>query len=66
MKEGWHIFDMDSEASLLLFIERKIKIPERANYEDMWERVIVPSIKLKYTNMRCSINNEVRHAYKSK
>jgi hypothetical protein len=41
------------------------KIPERADYCDIWERVICPSIRLKYTNLRCTINGDVRTAYKS-
>jgi hypothetical protein len=59
------VFDPLKEASLSNFVSHKVKIPKNADYRGIWERVICPSFHLKYTNMRCSTNNEVRSAYKS-
>ena len=59
------MFDPDQQNSLSNFVRKGLKIPEGADYRDIWDRVIVPSIRLKYTNMRCNINNDVRSAYKS-
>jgi hypothetical protein len=39
--------------------------PEGANYETLWERVVVPTIQLKYINMKCNLNNETKDAYRS-
>ncbi len=62
----WDVFDPDQQNnSLSNFVRKGIKIPEGADYCDTWDRVIVPSIRLKYMNMRCNINNDVRSAYKS-
>jgi hypothetical protein len=42
-----------------------VAIPERADYEGLWERVVVPTIQLKYINMKCNLNNEIKEAYMS-
>ena len=65
LKDKWDVFDPEHPKSLSNFEKKQIKIPERADYRDIWERVIVPSIRLKYTNLRCNINSDVRNAYKS-
>ena len=65
LKVKWDVFDPDQQNSLLNFVRKGLKIPEGADYRDIWDRVIAPSIRLKYTNMRCNINNDVRSAYKS-
>ncbi len=65
LKDKWNVFDPDRQNSLSIFVRKGIKIPEGSDHRDVWDRVIVPSIRLKYTNMRCNINNDVRSAYKS-
>ncbi len=65
LKYKWDVFDPDRRNSLSNFVKKGNKIPERADYRDIWERVICPSIRLKYTDLRCNINNDVRTAYKS-
>ena len=37
-----------------------------ADYNDQWDWVIVPSIQVKYINMMCNLNNEIRAVDKSK
>ena len=65
LKDKWDVFDPEHPKSLSNFVKKQIKIPERADYRDIWERVICPSICLKYTNLMCNINSDVRNAYKS-
>ncbi len=65
LKDKWDVFDPEHPKSLSNFFKKQIKIPERADNPDIWERVICPSIRLKYTNLRCNINSDVRNAYKS-
>ncbi len=52
-------YDDDTD-SLLLFVRGKVKIPERADYKDQWERVIHLTIKMKYVTIRCNLNSEIQ------
>jgi len=36
------------------------------NKREMWERVSVYTIRLKYIKMKCNLNNVIKTAYKSK
>lgn len=65
LKHGWNDFNRN-RGSLSSLVNRHIKVPEGADYEDQWERVIVPTIRLKYINMKCNLNNDVRATYKSR
>ena len=65
LKHGWNDFNRN-RGSLSSLVNRHIKVPEGADYEDQWKRVIVPTIRLKYINMKCNLNNDVRATYKSK
>ena len=65
LKDKWDVFDPDQQNSLSNFVRKGINISEGADYRDIWDRVIVPSICLKYTNMKCITNNDVRSAYRS-
>jgi hypothetical protein len=65
LKHGWNDFNRN-RGSLSSLVNRHIKVPEGADYEDQWERVIVPTIRLKYINMKCNLNNDIRATYKSK
>ncbi len=51
--------------SLLSLVKRKVAIPERADYKGPWERVVIPTIGLKYINMKCNLNNEIKKTYMS-
>ncbi len=44
LKEGWHVYDPNRSDSLSPLVKRKVAIPERADYERLWERVVVPTI----------------------
>ncbi len=41
------------------------KIPEGSEKVDVWERVIVPSIKMKYVNIKGNMTNDLKRIYKS-
>ncbi len=49
-----------------LFVQRKVQIPEGADYKDQLERVICPTIQRKYVSIRCNLNNEIQRTYKNK
>ena len=65
LKEGWMEYD-EGQDSFLTFVQGKVNIPEGAEYKDQWERVICPTIQVKYVTIRCNLNNEIRRTYKSK
>jgi hypothetical protein len=44
LKEGWHVNDPNRSDSLLSLVKQKVAILERANYEPLWERVVIPTI----------------------
>ena len=38
-------------------------VPDGADREDAWDRVVAPTIPKKYANKRCNINKDVRKAF---
>jgi len=42
-----------------------LMIPEGADKEDIWERVIVPLVMRKYQHMKCNLNNDIKSLYMS-
>jgi hypothetical protein len=64
LKKGWNEYD-DSRSSLSSLVKRNVTTPEGANYESIWERVVVPTIRLKYINIKCNLHNEIKYAYES-
>jgi hypothetical protein len=44
---------------------QRLKIPKGEDKRDIWERVIVPSIRMNYTNMKCNLNNDIKSIYLS-
>ena len=60
LKDGWQDVLPERLTSLYLLCMQKLKIPEGADKRDVWERVIVPSIRMKYTNLKCSLNNNIK------
>ncbi len=56
----------DKNESLSSFVKRKMKMEQVDEYVEIWERVICPTIQMKYVTIRCNLNNEVQKAYKGK
>ncbi len=65
LKDGWQDVLPERPTSLYLLCMQKLKIPKGADKRDIWERVIVPSIRMKYTNMKCNLNNNIKAIYRS-
>ncbi len=65
LKDGWMDYDKGQD-SFSTFVQGKVQIPEGADYKDQWERVICPTIQVKYVSIRCNLNNEIQRTYKSK
>jgi hypothetical protein len=60
LKDGWQDALPERPTSLYSLCMQKFKIPEGADKRDIWERVIVPSIRMKYTNLKCNLNNDIK------
>jgi hypothetical protein len=58
LKDRWMEYEEEQD-SFSTFVQRKIQIPEGAEYKDQWERVICPTIQAKYVTIRCNLNNEI-------
>jgi hypothetical protein len=65
LKDGWQDVLPERLTSLYLICMQKLKIPEGADKRDIWERVIVPSIRMKYTNLKCNLNIDIKSIYLS-
>ena len=65
LKDGWKNYLPDDRDSLYALCMRRLKIPERADGRDIWERVMVPTIMQKYQHMKCNLNNEIKSIYLS-
>ena len=65
LKKGWNEYNK-SRNSLSSLVKRHVPTPEGTNYESIWERVAAPTIRLKYINIKCSLNKEIQDAFKSK
>jgi hypothetical protein len=48
---------------LYLSCMQNLKIPEGTKEEDIWERVILPSIRMKYINIKGNMNNNIKKIY---
>ena len=64
-REGWQNYEPDKKNSLSSMCLRKLSLPERSDTADIWERVIVPSIQMKYINIKGNMNNDLKKIYMS-
>jgi hypothetical protein len=51
LRDGWQDVLPERPTSLYSLCMQILKIPKEADKKDIWERVIVPSIRMKYTNL---------------
>ena len=65
LKVGWMNYDPLLKHSLSSMCLRRLSIPEGSDAADIWERVIVPSIQMKYTNIKGNMNNDLKKIYMS-
>ncbi len=65
LREGWQNYEPDKKNSLSSMCLRKLSLPEGSDKADIWERVIVPSIQMKYINLKGNMNNDLKKIYMS-
>jgi hypothetical protein len=60
LKDGWMEYDGRPESmSMFVQVQGKVRIPEKVNFKDQWERVICPTIHTKYVTIRCKLSNKI-------
>jgi len=65
LREGWQNYEPDKKNSLSSMCLRKLSLPEGSDTADIWERVIMPSIQMKYINIKGNMNNDLKKIYRS-
>ena len=65
LRQGWQNYEPDQQHSLSSLCLRRLSLPEGSNKADIWERVIVPSIQMKYLNIKGNMNNDLKKLYMS-
>jgi hypothetical protein len=66
LKPGWEEYQPSEPNSLSSLVEQKLikHILMGLNRQELWDRVTAHSIRNKYMNMKCNINNAIKVAYK--
>jgi len=64
LSDDWQKYDAENENSLSYFVGKRMKMNSMNRYEDLWERVFVPTIRLKYQTICCNLNNVIKQIYK--
>jgi hypothetical protein len=64
LSDNWQKYDAKNENTLSYFVGTKMKMNHMNRYEDLWERVFVPTIRLKYQTICCNLNNAIKWIYK--
>jgi hypothetical protein len=65
LSDDWQKYDAENENSLSCFVGAKMKMNRMNRYEDLWERVFVLTIRLKYDQtIHCNLNNAIKQIYK--
>ena len=65
LKDGWQNYRPDKNDSLSSMCLRKLSLPEGSEADDVWERVIVLTIQMKYINIKGNMNNDLKKIYLS-
>jgi len=65
LKEGWQRYQHNMNNSLSSMCLRRLSLPEGSDSEDIWDRVIIPLIQMKYINIKGNMNNDLKKIYMS-
>ncbi len=64
LSDDWQKYDAENENNLSYFVGKRMKMNSMNTYKDLWERVFVPTIRLKYQTLCCNLNNAIKQIYK--
>ncbi len=65
LKDGWQNYQPHKKDSLSSMCLRKLSLPEGSEPDDIWERVIAPSIQMKYLNIKGNMNYDLNKIFLS-
>jgi hypothetical protein len=65
LRKNWQEYLPNDRRSLYSVCMKHLSIPEGSNPKEIWDRVIVPSIRDKYQSMKCNMNNKIKSIYLS-
>ena len=65
LRKNWQDFLPNDRRSLYAVCMKHLSIPEGSDPMEIWERVIIPSIRDKYQSMKCNMNNIIKSIYMS-
>ena len=63
LSDDWQKYDAENENSLSYFVGVKMKMNRMNRYEDLWERVFVPTKRLKYQTICYNLNIAIKWIY---
>lgn len=63
LHDGWMDIDPTDRHCFSSVVKRHFPMPDGRVFEDEWTRIMVRSIAVKYTQLRCNVNNMMRDAY---
>jgi hypothetical protein len=65
LRKNWQEYLPNDRRSLYSVCMKHLSIPDGSDKREIWNRVIVPSIRDKYQSMRCNMNNKMKAIYMS-
>ena len=65
LRKKWQLYLPNDRNSLCWVVMRNLSFPERSDPMDIWNRVVVPSIREKYQSMRCNMTTRIKTIYLS-
>lgn len=63
LHDGWMDIDPTNRHCFSSVVKRHFPMPDNMVFEDEWPRIMVRSIALKYSQIRCNVNNMIRDAF---
>ena len=64
LHDGWNILDNSDRNSFSSVVKRHFPQKPERDFEDDWSMIFVPSLAVKYSQLRCNVNNMIRAAFK--
>ena len=64
LHDGWNELDNSDRNSFSSVVRRHYPLKPGRDFADDWLKIFVPSLAVKYTQLRCNVNNAIRDAFK--
>ena len=64
LHDSWDELDNSDRNSFSSVVRRHFPLNPGRNFDKDWTKILVPSIAVKYTQLRCNVNNMIREQFK--